>query len=115
MNSAYLSRLHLTSSSKRTCSVVVFGCFDGAFRSAKCFSSFRHSWCITTCITKCLLRFLHAGKHGPELLGAGAIPRNFGRLKAPKSGVAPAHPSVLPACICHLLPSRIYRSLKSLG
>jgi len=30
MNSAYLSRLCLTSSSKRTCRLVVFGCFDGA-------------------------------------------------------------------------------------
>src|SRR5437868_4786511 len=29
--------------------------------------------------------------------------------------VAPAHPSVLAACICHLLPSRICPSLKSLG
>ena len=29
---------------------------------------------------------------------AGATPQNFGRLKAVKSGVAPAHPSVLPAC-----------------
>src|SRR5438132_5372934 len=43
MNFAYLSRLCLTSSAKRTCRVVVFGCFDGAFSSAKCFSSFRYS------------------------------------------------------------------------
>jgi hypothetical protein len=43
MKSAYLSRLSLTSSSKRTWRVVVFGCFDGAFKSAKRFFSF-HRW-----------------------------------------------------------------------
>src|SRR5256885_10128694 len=31
---------------------VISDCFDGAFRSAKCFSSFRYSRCITSCITK---------------------------------------------------------------
>src|SRR5439155_5827408 len=40
MNSAYLSKLCRTSSSSRTCRVVVFGCFDGAFRSAKRFPPF---------------------------------------------------------------------------
>src|SRR6185437_11141496 len=33
MNSAYRSRLRLTSSSRRTWRVVVFGCLDGAFSS----------------------------------------------------------------------------------
>jgi hypothetical protein len=46
---------------------------------------------------------------------AGATPLWFGRLKAVKSGVAPAHPSVLAACICHLRPLRICRSLKTLS
>src|SRR6516162_10413917 len=42
-NSAYLSRLILTSCSRRTWSNAVFGCFDGPFRSAKLSFSFRRS------------------------------------------------------------------------
>ena len=60
MNSAYLSRLCLTCSSKRTCRVAVFGCFDGDFSIAKWFFSFRYSRSITFRITTCILRVLRA-------------------------------------------------------
>src|SRR5712691_9555565 len=71
MNSAYMSRLCRTSSSRRTWRVEVFGCFDGAFSSAKCFSSFRYSPCITSRITICILRILHAGKTRSRFLRDG--------------------------------------------
>src|SRR5437016_11636721 len=71
MNSAYMSRLCLTSSSRRTGRVEVFGCFDGAFSSAKCFSSFHYSPCITSRITICILRILHAGKTRSRFLRDG--------------------------------------------
>src|SRR5439155_5929919 len=106
MNSAYLSKLCLTSSFKRTCRIVVFGCFDGAFRSAMCFLSLHHSWCITTCITKCLLRFLHAAKTRPRAARGGrerAHP-NLGGWKPPKVGSLPPHLVVLPPSIFNSFP-----------
>jgi hypothetical protein len=45
-------------------------------------------------------------KHGIELLDAvGSDPENFGRLKAVKSGVAPARFGVLPAVTFVCIPS----------
>src|SRR5260370_25366114 len=101
MNSAYLCKLCLTSSSKRTCRVVVFGCLDGALSSAKSLFSFLHSSCITPCITNCLLRFLHGAKTRPRATrgGGGRSHHIFGGCKAPKEGVLPPPFLVFSPCL----------------
>lgn len=113
--SAYFVSVDRASSSRRSCTTVVLGCLGGAFRSAIRVSP--------SCIWNCfflhsdLLTSLYARGQNTVTLPArraGATPKNFGRLKAVTSGVAPAHPRVLPACRCHLLPLRMCRSLKSL-
>jgi hypothetical protein len=60
--------LCLTCSSKRTCRVAVFGCFDGDFSIAKCFFSFRYSRSITFRITTCILGVLRAANTGSRCL-----------------------------------------------
>src|SRR5208337_4340287 len=71
MNSAYPSTLRLTSSSRRTCRVVVFGCLDGAFRSAMCFLSFRHLRFTTFRTTTCFLRLRSEGNARSRFLRDG--------------------------------------------
>ncbi len=102
MNSAYLSRLRLTSSSKRTCRVVVFGCFDGAFSSAKCFSSFRHRDVLQPPLQNVCSYSCTRAKHvrSGVFVSFPGLERpqdSFGQPRAPKSGVAPAQHGVLPA------------------
>ncbi len=93
-NSAYFVKFARASSSSRSWIGVVFGCLIGAFRTAIEILSFRCSGLFALCIRVRLLLRMHAGKT--------------------RHRAAPAHPRVLAARICHLLPSRMYRSLKSL-
>ena len=69
-------------------------------------SSFFLEVCSAACITEFMFRSVHAAKTASRKLreGAGAIPRNFGRLKAAQSGVAPALQTFWPrACFTFLL------------
>src|SRR5207245_6736231 len=87
------------------------GCFDGGFKSAKCFPSFRYSRCITNRITKCLLRSLHAGKTRPRAArgGRGRPPENFGGWKPPRMGALPPILVVCPRAPClRFFPASAY-------
>src|SRR5213082_3359159 len=85
MNSAYLSKLCRTSSSSRTCRVVVFGCFDGAFRSAKRFPPFGIRDALRPALQNVCSDSCTRPKHGPELLGAGGSdPTKFWAAESPQ-------------------------------
>src|SRR5438876_60390 len=118
MNSSYLSSSCLTFSSRRTWRVVVFGCFDGAFRSAKCFSPFPFPRLIARCITSCLLRLLHAAKtlSRDEREGRERPQRILGGRRPSRMGSLPPDPDVLAACrFASLFLTSRYFSVVSLG
>src|SRR5206468_11205293 len=109
MNSAYLSKLCRTSSSSRTCRVVVFGCFDGAFRSAKRFPPFGIRDALrpalqTVCSDSCT-----RPKHGPELLGAGGGGAHE-ILAGERRPIRGRFPPSYGFCHVHISPSSIPRS-----
>jgi len=98
MNSAYLSRLCLTSPSRWTSRVVVFARLDSALRGAEPFSSFLHSRCSTARITDFLVLLLRAGKaRRASCEGLERPPNCVGHGYGQRKGVAPAQPGVLPA------------------
>ena len=77
MNSAYRSRLRLTSSSRRTWRVVVFGCLDGAFSSDNCFAPFFFRCAVRLALQAVCSDLCTRTKHGTAHFGAGGSdPRN---------------------------------------
>jgi hypothetical protein len=84
MNCAYRSSCIFTESSTRAWIVTDFGCFGGALMIAMLRFSSSYRFVLRSALR---LAFSDSCKRPKR---AGAIPRYFGRLEAPKSGVAPA-------------------------
>src|SRR6185312_5550825 len=89
MNSAYRSRLRLTSSSRRTWRVVVFGCLDGAFSSDNCFAPFFFRCAVRLALQAVCSDLCTRTKHGTAHFGAGGSDPVVGGCKPPTTGSLP--------------------------